>query len=453
LYVRACGEELWLVSNPLGEGSIVVCDTQALSLLNLFDTPGELARAGQLFPHWVQEDVEQFVALFYKLGFLVGVGERTHAHPFTASAAEELTAWLHVTNACNLRCHYCYLVKTQDDLSIEVGRKAVDALFRVAVKHKMKRIKIKYAGGEASLQIGNVLALHEYSTQLALRHDIELKTVLLSNGVVLSQRTIDQLKARNIAVAISLDGLGSYHDQQRPFRQGQASSRYVTRTIERLLANGLIPHISITISQRNLEGLPDLINFILAHRLPFSFNYYRENRHSAHIADLQFIDEDIIRAMRSVFLILEKNLPARSLLNCLLDKAKLAAPHQHTCGVGQNYLVIDQKGGVAKCQMEIEQTVTTVEVEDPLEELRNDREGVAGLSVDEKEGCRECTWRYWCTGGCPTVTYRATGRYDVKSPNCAIYQELLPDVLRLEALRLLHYEMPLTARQSNLRAS
>jgi len=35
-----------------------------------------------------------------------------------------------------------------------------------------------------------------------------------------------------------------------------------------------------------------------------------------------------------------------------------------------------------------------------------------------------------------------TGRNDLRSPNCAIYQALFPDAVRLEALRLLRYERP-----------
>ncbi|MCS6937773.1 MAG: SPASM domain-containing protein [Roseiflexus sp.] len=61
------------------------------------------------------------------------------------------------------------------------------------------------------------------------------------------------------------------------------------------------------------------------------------------------------------------------------------------------------------------------------------------MPVDEKEGCRTCTWRYWCAGGCPALTYRVTGRYDVKSPNCRIYQALFPEALRLEGMRVLRY--------------
>lgn len=69
--------------------------------------------------------------------------------------------------------------------------------------------------------------------------------------------------------------------------------------------------------------------------------------------------------------------------------------------------------------------------------IHADPSGVQNLSVEEKEGCKTCLWKYWCAGGCPLSTFRATGRYDVKSPNCHIYKALYPEVVRLEGLRLL----------------
>jgi type II secretory pathway component PulL len=40
------------------------------------------------------------------------------------------------------------------------------------------------------------------------------------------------------------------------------------------------------------------------------------------------------------------------------------------------------------------------------------------------------------------ANFRATGRYDAKSPNCYIYKALFPEIMRLEGLRLLK-EQPL----------
>jgi uncharacterized protein len=141
--------------------------------------------------------------------------------------------------------------------------------------------------------------------------------------------------------------------------------------------------------------------------------------------------------MKQAFAVLEANLPERSLLGSLVDRAQFDQPHDKTCSVGDSYIVVDHKGNIAKCQMEIERPITSVYADDPLSYIRADTIGIQNLSVDEKEGCRSCEWKYWCAGGCPALTFRATGRYDVKSPNCRIYKALYPNVLRLEGLRLL----------------
>jgi uncharacterized protein len=144
--------------------------------------------------------------------------------------------------------------------------------------------------------------------------------------------------------------------------------------------------------------------------------------------------------MLAAFKVIEDNLPRRPFLGGIIDRANLSASHTHTCGVGQNYLVFDQHGQIAKCQMHIGKPITDVNVADPLAVIRADQTGIQNISVEEKEGCKTCEWKYWCAGGCPLATHRATGRYDVKSPNCNIYKALFPEALRLEGLRLLKYQ-------------
>jgi uncharacterized protein len=184
------------------------------------------------------------------------------------------------------------------------------------------------------------------------------------------------------------------------------------------------------------------VGYILERDLPFSLNYYRDNACSTHIRDLQFEEQQMIDAMRSVFDFIAHHLPNRSLLSSLVDKASLNTLHRRTCGVGHNYLVIDQDGGVTKCQVDMQATLTTIDADDPLGIIRSDHRGVQGHRVEEKQGCRTCDWRYWCTGGCPMLTYKMTGRSDVQSPNCGIYKALIPEALRLEGLRLLRYVPP-----------
>jgi uncharacterized protein len=358
----------------------------------------------------------------------------------SAVSSSPLTSWIHLTDRCNLRCSYCYLPHVREDMSSETGRAAIDAIFRSAVANGFKQVKLKYAGGEPLLRFSLVEELHRYAQQLAEKHDIELEGVVLSNGTLLTTEIVGALKFFGLRLMISLDGLGQHHDAHRPYAGGRGSFVDVSEAVDLALANGLVPNISVTVSSRTVEGLPEVMVWILERDLPFSLNFYRENELSASHEDMRLDEEKIINGMLAAFKVIENNLPRHPFLGGIIDRANLSVSHTHTCGVGQNYLVFDQNGQVAKCQMHIRKPVTDIHAADPLALIRADQIGIQNLPVMEKEGCKTCEWKHWCAGGCPLATHRATGRYDVKSPNCNIYKALFPEALRLEGLRLLKYQ-------------
>jgi len=437
LYMQPCGNAGWLVCDPTGTGQIAVLDASAFVLLQSFQD----ASGRQIGPG----DELQAISLFMTLGFLHQ--GNTPVVQANSAGRETLFAWIHLTNACNLRCHYCYIAKSSEHMADKTSQLAVDAVIRSAVKEGYRSVELSYAGGEASLRLPELLALHDYAVQQTSEHGLRLSARLLSNGVALTRRAIEQIKQRRIRLMISLDGIGAIHDQQRPLLNGQGSFALVERTIERLLEQQLVPSINVTVSARNLAALPELLAYILERELPFTLSYYRENACSASSPDLAYSENEMILGMRKAFSYIEEHLPKRSLFNGLIDKGNMSSRGSHVCGVGRNYLVIDQRGGVAKCHADITKTITTINVENPLAVINRDRSGVQAVPVEDKEGCRTCTWRSWCRGGCPTLTYRLTGRNDIRSPNCGIYQAIFPDVLRLEALRLLKYESPMIVGQ------
>lgn len=431
LHVQALNDEYRLLFNPYQDQGVAVLNPVAQQLWQQFQQPQRLHEVLPLSP---EQDVTADVQTLFQLGLL----QPTGYHPQPRKATPKvLNTWIHVTNECNLRCDYCYINKTDDDMPADVGRAAVDAILRSAVRYGFQQVKLKFAGGEATLNLKRVFDIHSYAMEQAQSKGIALDTVVLSNGVAIGERAIEEFERRGIRVSISLDGVGDAHDAQRSFSNGKGSFSWVNRTLERLIARGIKPFISITLSNRNADGLADVIQYVVERDLPFNINFFRENECATSHTDLNLHDDKIIEAMQRAFAVLEANLPDRCLLGTLVDRAQFNTPHDKTCSVGDSYLVIDHKGNVAKCQMEIERPITSIYADDPLALLREDRFGIQNMSVEEKEGCRNCEWKYWCTGGCPALTYRATGRYDVKSPNCRIYKALYPEMLRLEGLRLL----------------
>ncbi|GAB4534951.1 MAG: hypothetical protein Kow0063_18600 [Anaerolineae bacterium] len=426
LYRAPLPSDHTLALNPCGPAGVVVLNEPARAILDSFAHPRPLANINET----------QLVAR----GLLAPVA--SPQAPIADLQPGTLTAWLHITNACNLRCAYCYLKKTDETMDEATGRAAVEAIFRSAVRHGFQAVKLKYAGGEPTLNFRLVRLLHEYAQALATRAGLELREVVLSNGVALSHPMLDFIRDAGMRLMISLDGVGAAHDAQRIFANGRGSFELVARGVERALSQGVRPYISITVTGRSMDGLADAVAFALDHDLLFNLNFYRGDDYSRSREELLIEDERLIGAARAAFVIIEERLPRQSLIATLLDRASFSAPHRHTCGAGRNYLVIDPRGRVARCQMEMEDTITDVWADDPLAAVRRKGLGFQNVSVDEREGCGECPWRYWCGGGCPLLTYRVARRSDVKSPYCNVYRALYPEVLRLEGLRLLKWHAP-----------
>ncbi|MBD2409336.1 radical SAM protein [Nostoc calcicola FACHB-389] len=413
-----------------------VLNKSALYLLDKFTIPQKLDDIVIEDFHLEPTDLQTAIGELYQARL---IAPKNNCSLNLNEMPETLTAWLHITDRCNLRCDYCYLPHLAKDMSIDIGRAAIESTFRSATLNSYRRVKLKYAGGEALLCSPLIKDLHLYAQSLSKQTDILLDGVVLSNGTLITPEMIEMLQTLNLRLMISLDGLANFHNIQRSYASGKGSFQDVERGIKIALENGLTPDISITVSGRNAEGLPELLEWILEYNLPFSLNFYRENELSASYEDLQLEESRVIEGMLAAFKIIELKLPNRSLLGSLIDRANLSSPHKRTCGVGQSYLVFDYKGQIAKCQMQLHKTVSSVDIQDPLTVVRQDKVGIQNLSVEEKEGCRTCKWKYWCTGGCPLATFKATGRYDIQSPNCNIYKALYPEALRLEGLRLLKH--------------
>src|SRR5690606_5180043 len=138
---------------------------------------------------------------------------------------------------------------------------------------------------------------------------------------------------------------------------------------------------------------------------PISLNFYRQNILSQNKQALQLEEETIINGMLAAYAEFEAQLPTRPFLNGLLDRVQADA-HAHTCGVQHSYLVITHQGKLAQCQMHLDAPLPTAVDDDLLPLVAAGP--IQNLAVDQKEGCRDCQFRYRCTGDCPLETYRAT---------------------------------------------
>lgn len=421
--------------------SCVVLNAAAFQIVNHFDSDGGRFFndvPSQWYETWGADAVHTALTDMLHAGVLVPA--TTPLIP-PIETPDTLSVWLHITNRCNMRCIYCYVPHTTKEMSVETGRAVIDASYRSAMTNGFFRVKMKYAGGEPFIYYSTVRALHQYALQQAQDHGLSLDGVILSNGTLLMPTLVQEMRALHMRLMLSLDGIGSIHDQQRCYADGRGTYADVVRAIECALAYGLVPEVSVTVSGRTVAHLPEVVAFLLERDVPFSLNFYRDNDRTTGQPDLALNEQETISKMQEAYRVIEENLPRRSLLNGLLDRASLTVPHLRACGVGSSSLVFDCDGRVFPCQMHMQQPVCTVDAHDPYKQVREQVADTQNIPVGAKEVCSACVWAFWCAGGCSLMTHHATGRHDVRSPLCAIYRALLPNVLRLEGLRLVQWKL------------
>ena len=423
------------VFSPRSPGHVIVLNSSAWRLLEGFTYPHSLEQAPILAPDSAPPEALRAAYQLAALGLLQPLD--TAATPVPVKS-RTLSAWLHLTDACNLRCSYCYVTKSADRMDDMTGRAAIDAVFRSALRNGYRAVKLKYAGGEPTLHFDLVRSLHAHATALANESGLALQEVILSNGVALTSDMLDFLRAAGIRQMISLDGLGTDHDGQRPFENGAPSSGHVLQAIDRAIARGLRPHISISVRPENVASLAETVRFVLDRDLLFNLNFVREALPASAGWEAEFI-----AGIQAALAVIEARLPQRRLIDGLLDRCTFAGAHDYPCGAGRDYIAVAPRGTVARCHMTLTQPVGDVWAADPLEAIRatTSNSEFQVSSVDTKADCRNCTWRSICAGGCPLQTARTRGRGDVASPYCKIYQAILPELVRLEGLRILKWQV------------
>lgn len=194
----------------------------------------------------------------------------------------------------------------------------------------------------------------------------------------------------------------------------------------------------MTITSKNIAGIPALTKYLLAKNIPFAFNFFRENPYVKE--RLEGDDKKLANTLKMAYQLVYENPPAYSLINGLLDRVNFTRPHLFPCGMGNGYLVITHDGKLASCQMTLDKPIGTIDDKDLIETMRKGNfVRPYGLTVEGKNPCRNCQWKYICCGGCPLLTFSQKGKYDTSSPYCAVYKELIPEVLKIEAKRLIKY--------------
>jgi uncharacterized protein len=134
-----------------------------------------------------------------------------------------------VTQDCQLRCKYCYVVGKggKQRMDFEVARKTIDYLLKDRTVSDTQSVIFEFIGGEPLLEVGLIdrICDHFKATAFKLGHPWfdSYRLNITTNGILYDDAEVQKFILKNkkhVHVGISIDGTKEKHDLQRIYPDG-----------------------------------------------------------------------------------------------------------------------------------------------------------------------------------------------------------------------------------------
>lgn len=311
---------------------------------------------------------------------------------------------LNVSQACNLRCKYCYANEgTYDEqgmMSFETAKTALDFLLK-----RFKKIEyILFFGGEPFLNIDLIEQICQYL------HDLKDNGVTdgipyfgtVTNGTCIDENAIRVINKYSINCTVSIDGPEEINDQLRIFQDGSGTYKQIAEGIT-ALQNNVTSRLGYETTYTSLHEKMGLTYLDMVHYFEKQFglrlgtiSYYAGPQESgltttvSNKIDEQNVFDQMFEACREgkpynleVF--------TKTLLPFVNRKGTT-----YICPIGDSAFSIDCHGNIYPCQMLIgkpeyligsvfDDSLDLKKVDSPVNKFTNGK-------------CNNCWLRYMCIG-------------------------------------------------------
>lgn len=321
---------------------------------------------------------------------------------------------LHVAHDCNIRCAYCFA--SQGDfkgdrslMPFEVGKKALDLL--IANSGNRRNLEVDFFGGEPLMNFDVVKQLVEYGRSLEPIHNKNFRFTLTTNGVLLNDDNMAYINENMSNVVLSIDGRREVNDKMRYTISGGGTYDIIVEKFKKLVEKreGKSYYVRGTFTSNNLDFSKDVI-----HLADLGFKSTSVEPVVAKPTDAYAITEEHLDVLKSEYEKLAEEMVVRhnegndfSFFHFAIDMSQgpCVVKRLSGCGAGSEYLAVTPEGDIYPCHQF---------VGDEHFKMGNVMAGVLdfGLTnqfknahVYNKEKCRSCWAKFYCSGGCHANAY------------------------------------------------
>jgi uncharacterized protein len=365
---------------------------------------------------------------------------------------------LHVAHDCNIRCAYCFA--SQGDfkgdrslMPLEVGKKALDLL--IEKSGSRRNLEVDFFGGEPLMNLDVVKELVKYGRSLEAANNKHFRFTITTNGVLLNDDSIDYINETMDNVVLSLDGRQKVNDKMRYTITGGGTYDVIVPKFQKLVSKrgNKSYYVRGTFTSNNLDFTEDVLHMA---DLGFSSTSVEpvvakpEDSYALREEDVAYINKQY-EALAEEMITREENGNPFNFFHFSIDLKQGPCVNKRVsgCGAGSEYIAVTPEGDIYPCHQF---------VGDEHFKMGNVMAGILdfGLStqfknahVYNKEKCKDCWAKFYCSGGCHANAYNFNGdiyepyalgcELEKKRIECALYLYTKRELLKEEIIEPIQF--------------
>lgn len=317
---------------------------------------------------------------------------------------------LNVAHDCNLRCKYCF-ASTGDFgegrklLDLDTGKKAID--FLIDRSKGRKNLEIDFFGGEPLMNFQVVMELVKYARSKEMEFGKVFRFTTTTNGILLNDEYIDFINREMSNIVLSVDGRKEINDQMRVCVNGSGSYDLFMPKFKKLVDQrdkDKDYYVRGTYTKNNLDFSNDVFSLY-----DYGFDQISvEPVVSDPLEPYSITADDLPRIFEEYDKLSMQMIKAKEIGNKFnffhfmidLEQGPCVIKRIRGCGCGNEYIAITPDGDIYPCHQFVgikEWKMGNINDGTFNEDMRKI---FAKTSVYNKEKCKSCWARFYCSGGC-----------------------------------------------------
>lgn len=336
-----------------------------------------------------------------------------------------------MTNACNMRCTYCFEENAHSKSNIgmiswEVIQNTLDSV----IIDENESYMITFFGGEPLLNKALIFRAISYSKTISRNLNSYVSFNMVTNAICLDSTTIAKLNAENVYIFVSFDGDRSSQDKYRMLKDGGSSYQLVLHNLKELIQSRKSLFckdnmaVRMTITKDGIPHLVERYRFLCqlgCPKITFALvSASEEKPYAISVSDFPLLRQAYQELAELFIEEVQQGVIRNRFFQSLVKKITSGSHCHFFCDCGNRYLAAGYDGNLYPCEgfFGLEEFVVG-------NILKNSHDCAFPIieCVENNVSCKRCWARYLCGGGCYHESLMRTGNINKKdSVICETYR-------------------------------